>query len=436
MANCVFTICAKNYIGLAKILEKSLKQYNPECTFLIFVADEFDKKEDMKNLPSNVIIARTVLNMDKIKWDNLSFKYNLTEFCTAIKPYCFLYLFEKTHYNTFIYLDPDIYLFNSLGPVYDALSMHSIVLTPHILNIDTRDNGENTSDAILFAGVFNLGFLAIRKDEDSEKMIKWWSYQLDDKCFKDNFDSYFTDQKWMNLLPIFFDNNALHIIRHKGLNVAPWNYYEREVIKQDNGTFGVKYRDDSFSTVDDLIFVHYSRYDYTALKKGIVIQDCISQLPNYDDIEQITGVYITAINEQKDVFDYYIHLPYTYNFFENGVAIDKFHRRLYRGLVVKNKKITNPFSTKEKDSYFCQLKKSRLIFWDKNKMHVDKIFHNNVENMGRKIGLINCMFKIIFKIIGYRNYQLFVRFFPRFSRFESQIFLIDKKYSRNSLFYT
>ena len=30
MNNCIFTICAKNYIGLAKILEKSLKQHNPE----------------------------------------------------------------------------------------------------------------------------------------------------------------------------------------------------------------------------------------------------------------------------------------------------------------------------------------------------------------------------------------------------------------------
>jgi hypothetical protein len=436
MTNCVFTICAKNYIGLAKILEKSLKQYNPECQFLIFVVDEFDNSEDIKNLPSNVIIAKAVLNMDKSKWDSLSFKYNLTEFCTAIKPYCFLYLFENMQYNTFIYLDPDIYFFNSLAPVYDALSVHSIVLTPHILNIDIRDNGENTSDAILSTGIFNLGFLALKNDSYSKKMTFWWCHQLDDKCFIDNFDGYFTDQKWMNLMPIFFDENTLHIIKHKGLNVAPWNYYEREIIKQNNGVLGVKYRTDSFSNIEDLIFVHYSGYDYTALKGNIVIQNNILQLPDYDDIKQITEAYIAAIKEQKDVFDYFIRFSYSYNFFKNGVPIDKFHRRLYRGLMTKNKDIPNPFSTLGKNSFFYILKKTGMIFVGKSKVHVDKISHNNVDNIGKKIGFINCIFKMIFRMIGYRNYQLFLRFFPRFSRFESQIFLVNKRYSRNNLFFT
>jgi hypothetical protein len=41
MKNCVFTIVAKNYIGLAQILEESLKDKNPDVDFFIFVADEF-----------------------------------------------------------------------------------------------------------------------------------------------------------------------------------------------------------------------------------------------------------------------------------------------------------------------------------------------------------------------------------------------------------
>jgi hypothetical protein len=436
VTNCIFTICAKNYIGLAKILEKSLKQYNTECDFLIFVADEFDNSEAIKNLPSNVIIARTVLNMGKSKWDDLSFKYNLTEFCTAIKPYCFLYLFENTHYNTFIYLDPDIYIFNSLAPVYDALSVYSIVLTPHILNIDIRDNGENTFDSIMLsAGIFNLGFLALKNDFYSKKMILWWCNQLDNKCFMDIFDAYFTDQKWIDLLPIFFDDSTLHIIRHKGLNVAPWNYYEREIVIQNNGIFGVKYRGDSSSSIDNLIFGHFSGYDYDALKKGVIIQRNLSLLQNYKDIEQITNAYILAINEQKDIFDSFIHLSYTYNFFENGMYIDKFYRRLYRGIFEKKKSIENPFSIKDKHNFFYQLKKAGLISFNKNKVPVDKILHNNIENLGKKVNIINNVFKIILKLIGYRNYQLIIRFLSRFSRFESQIFLIDRKYNKDSLFY-
>ena len=37
--NCIFTICAKNYIGLAQALEKSILQYNNNIDFYIVVAD-------------------------------------------------------------------------------------------------------------------------------------------------------------------------------------------------------------------------------------------------------------------------------------------------------------------------------------------------------------------------------------------------------------
>ena len=62
-----FTICAKNYIGLAQVLENSIKKYNDDLDFYIFVVDEFvesDKSiiEDKSALPNNIIVAKDVLN--------------------------------------------------------------------------------------------------------------------------------------------------------------------------------------------------------------------------------------------------------------------------------------------------------------------------------------------------------------------------------------
>ena len=34
-SNCIFTICAKNYIGLALALEKSVRQYNDDVDFIL-----------------------------------------------------------------------------------------------------------------------------------------------------------------------------------------------------------------------------------------------------------------------------------------------------------------------------------------------------------------------------------------------------------------
>ena len=38
--NCIFTICATNYVGLAKALESSVKKYTEAVDFKIVVADE------------------------------------------------------------------------------------------------------------------------------------------------------------------------------------------------------------------------------------------------------------------------------------------------------------------------------------------------------------------------------------------------------------
>ena len=60
--NCIFTICAKNYIGLALALEKSVKQYNDNVDFFIVVADEFDTGKE-PSVAENVIEAKSVLEI-------------------------------------------------------------------------------------------------------------------------------------------------------------------------------------------------------------------------------------------------------------------------------------------------------------------------------------------------------------------------------------
>ena len=105
--NCIFTICAKNYIGLAQTLEKSVKKYNNNVDFYIIVADEFNR-EEKTILGNNIFIAKEILNIDETLWINMSFKYNLTEFCTCIKPFTIEYFFTQKGYETVCYLDPDI----------------------------------------------------------------------------------------------------------------------------------------------------------------------------------------------------------------------------------------------------------------------------------------------------------------------------------------
>jgi len=100
MKECVFTICTKSYIGLAQVLENSLKKHNPDLDFFIFISDS--RLNLNLDIPSNIFFVEEIFK-DKSLWEEMTFKYELVEFCTSIKPFCFDYLLTEKKYDKVIY---------------------------------------------------------------------------------------------------------------------------------------------------------------------------------------------------------------------------------------------------------------------------------------------------------------------------------------------
>jgi hypothetical protein len=424
--NCAFTICAKNYIGLAKILEQSIKDVNPEISFFIFVADEFD---ETVILSDNIIIARRALNIIDKTWERMAFQYNLTEFCTAIKPFCFQWIYDHSAAEKVIYFDPDIYIFNSLDYIYDSLDEYKIILTPHILTMQTEYSGDMEEKSFLNSGLFNLGFIALMRDLCVYKLLAWWQNRLFKQCFIDSLNYYFYDQKWMEFIPIFFSNNTYLSSKHLGLNLAPWNFFERKVFLR-NDTLYVRNRiHDNDTKIYPLIFVHYSGYNYKELlarnniehKHGVYAE-------KYDDIASILNKYREILDNNKDVFNQFIKYTYSYNYYKNGALIAPYHRRLYFALVEKGEQWENPFSV---DSIYKLFSKKGLIQRKTSQIGLN-INRNNIPT--KKLFIINIIFKCIYKFLGARNYFLLMNMLKYYSRTEVQIHLLDKKYSENNLY--
>lgn len=225
MDNCAFTIVAKNYIGLALILEKSIRKSYNNLDFYIVVADELEKGEVYS---SNILEARTNLGISHEMWVEMSFKYNLTEFCTSIKPASFLYFIQR--YEKVIYLDPDILFYSSIGDIFDRLDSHLILMTPHVTQLSEESCSDSPENIWFQCGIYNLGFLAIKRSSKVVQMLKWWNNRLINYCFNDPIKFTFTDQKWMDFIPSFFNSNELWILEDLGFNVAPWNFFERKIL--------------------------------------------------------------------------------------------------------------------------------------------------------------------------------------------------------------
>lgn len=423
-----FTICAKNYIGLAQILESSIKKYNSNTDFFIFVADEMDEAEIGHGV-SNILIGKKCLDIDPLVWEKMSFWYDLTSFCTAIKPHCFQWIMDNTPYENIIYFDPDIYVFNSLEYVFHELQTYSVVLTPHILHMEKQFSGDILEKGILYSGIYNLGFLAMKRSEDARKVSEWWANRLIEKCTADSLDSYFYDQRWMDFLPAFLDRKSVLISRNMGMNVAPWNFFERKIVQKEGGLY-VANRHTAHSQMDKLIFVHYSGYNYSLLKGGKILQKNIKGMSTYSDINLVLDKYANELNLSRDIFNKYINLPYTYNCYDNGCKIDKFHRRLYYSLLSRGEEFAQPFSSSGK---FYQLLKSRRMVSKKRAFEVDKVTHNDLDKYGDQLNYFNRFTKFLFCLVGYERYVPLLRLLKHYSKFEGQIHLVDKKYMRNNI---
>ncbi|RAU82991.1 glycosyltransferase family protein [Pontibacter arcticus] len=410
--NAVFTIVAKNYLSLARTLGDSLKTLHPDLDFYIVIADANDGYISIENEKYKILEADK-LGVPNLK--DLAFKYNVTEYCTAIKPFVFSHLFGQG-YNKLIYFDPDIYVFNKIDHIFEILDNNFIVLTPHFITPELNYSGTVPEGGILFLGMFNLGFVAIKNSDEGRYIASWWEHRLIDKCYADKIDGFHTDQKWMDFIPVLFEK-GVHISRNLGHNMAFWNIHERAVVRI-NQTYNVTHKLDSKKEDNPLVFFHFAGFDPNNLTYVHKYHPAFT-LEDFPDLKPLMNLYRNSV--LANGFEETIKWPYTFAHFDNGKKINNFQRRLYRSLTEEGLKFTDPFSTSH-DSFFNLLKKSDLI--TSGNTNIDRLNDRNIAGFDRKRKILNRMMKTLKLTLGFEKYVLLMKFAMRYVRPENQTFLI------------
>ena len=413
--NAVCTVVAKNYLSQARTLGDSLKKIHPDLDFHILLADECDGMFDLKKEKYNIIEVKEI-GIPYLK--EMAFKYNVLEFCTAVKPFFIEWLFEKYQYNKIIYLDPDIYVYNSLDEIYNELEENFLVITPHFVNMSINYLGAFSEDELLFVGIYNLGFLALRNNDHGRNFIKWWQVRLKDKCYADRADALHVDQKWIDFIPSFYEKGVL-ISKNMGYNTALWNIHEKDLLVEN----GIYYVQNKFAEREKykLVFFHYSGLNPNTPEAMCRKQTkyTLSNMPEYREmfIKYSEEVLNNGFNEM-------VNLKYYYDKFENGIFIAQQQRRLYRKTLENDRYYENPFSTGE-NSFYRLLEKHKLIVKDKEGKF-NNIKRGTYPKLESRLKKVETMLVILKNIIGAKNYFLFLRLLNKYCRIENQDFIIRK----------
>lgn len=248
MSTLYFTLCSNNYLPFAKALGDSLLQKDPNAQLSIGLVDLMDPKVDYTPYSSFTILP--VMDLGYPEFQGMLSRYNIIEFNTAVKPFYFEYLFEKySSVSQIFYLDPDLYFYQDPVLLEKEFKRGDILLTPNLIYTQAQPStGELAS---LRHGMYNLGFLGLKRSQGSFRLIAWWKERLKEHCRIDKCWGIFVDQKWMDLAPLFFDN--IQSVKHPGWNMAWWNFSERKLMNSENG-YSVN------SEEYPLVFFHFSGF--------------------------------------------------------------------------------------------------------------------------------------------------------------------------------
>jgi hypothetical protein len=314
------TVTTLNRIHMAMVMAKSVKEHHPNAGMAVCVVEE-EIPEQARSFKyfDHIVLAKNLGHPDFYRH---MFKYKLDEGCWSLKPRLLLYLMRTFQAeDRLVYLDTDTKMFGPFHEVNQVLDQSPIVLTPHITHPSMQDELEISKH-----GLYNSGFIALKRTKESLRFLDWWTERLDRMCYRDLSRGIFGDQRWLDHAPVFFD---VHILQHPGYNVAKWNIYYRN-ITLTNGQFLVNGLPLRFYH-----FAEFSRIRYLEIIKGM--------LP-----DQRHPIHLLVDQYSRELSEMGYHpsrtFPCSYNFYRSGEPIDMRARLIYRNKPKRFARIQNPFA--------------------------------------------------------------------------------------------
>jgi hypothetical protein len=420
-----FTIVAQNYLAYAMVLGDSVLRHHPDAVFSIFLVDDTECrwKVAIEARGFTPIYPREI-PLDRYK--QFVFQYNVTEASTGVKPFIFRALFEAGAEKV-IYLDPDMLCFRRFDEVLLALEHSSIVLTPHICSpaSDQHFPGEK---AIMRSGVFNLGFIALRRGETTSKFLHWWCDHLRLECIADSDAGLFVDQKWVDLVPGAFDH--VHILRSLCYNIAYWNLHERHLQHTAHGLF-------EQNSGEPVALIHYSGFqlhDLDSICKYVArnpLGDGVHRqrytLASRPDMDPPFRLYQKLLMDANAIS--FSKIPYAFGTYNDGQPISDLERSLFRTSAKWRMQELDPFRV-GKDS-FREACRQAGVPASAPRNTKGNARDGSAQNYSGYMRLIQFLLKLSLRILGPQKYAQFSKYMRHQFLLSNHDFLLNPGISVN-----
>jgi hypothetical protein len=148
------------------------------------------------------------------------------EYYFTCSPSWIRYVLEaQTEGSSVTYLDADIFFYSDPSSLYEELGERSVLIVPHEFAEERRDRER--------FGLYNVGFMAFRKDEHGIACLDRWREQCIEWCYDRVEEGRFADQKYLDEWPALVHPH-LKVLENRGGLLAPWNWQNHDVTVVEN----------------------------------------------------------------------------------------------------------------------------------------------------------------------------------------------------------
>lgn len=419
------TIASPNYLHFVRTLAASYVAQHPGQHFYVLIVADLADPTAFQVDPSFTPVMLGEIGLRDLRVEAM--KYDILELNTNVKPTFLKHLSARFELDAVVYLDPDIFVYAPLEPVFSPLAEGATaVVTPH-MTTPVFDGRSPAEQDLLYNGTYNLGFIAVANNAEGRRLLDWWEHRCLALGFSEGRTGLFVDQKWINLAPGLFDR--VHIARDAGLNMAYWNLHERRLTSGQNG---IEVKSPVSGRVP-LRFFHFSGVEPTdpELLSRHTDRFTLAERP---DLQHLFADYKAVVNGNH--VPAAEALPYGFDRLSDGTALNRLARRLFAAhgarFTQPEGHSPDPSSDPSSDPFDAQgafaqfARKQGLV---KGKAAPAKSTWKQFNPEDRRVQAVHRLLRWTLRTLGPNRYELLMRYLAFISVLRHQgVFLRDRRW--------
>ena len=222
---CACTVVSKQTLPLSRVLARSFLAQHPDVPFVTLLADEVQGRFDPSQEPGDLIEWSSIA----LPWrEQLKVTHAQHALTCAAAPLLIDHLFDAG-YRRVLFLKQESLVLSRLDMLFDALSRHAVILTPHAGQPVDADDGDRRELMFLRSGIYNVGVFGAT--DRARPFIRWWRDRVAECCSLSVEQGLHYEQRWMDFAPVFAPD--LGVLRDPAINIGHWNLPLRGLTYED-----------------------------------------------------------------------------------------------------------------------------------------------------------------------------------------------------------